>query len=170
MPLPVRATVLRVVETQYAAATMRLVDDAVRHIAARGWVMPDGTHTSVHLLQFNSTMYPYLFYVEEIAPGLVPSVSVVGAREAEVDESWPAKAEVPHVDRYAFDEAKPRDLRSERKEIRKAFRLGAFVEEDEVLGAVGARAMHEIGRAARRGFSIDDATFDDFRFRFVRVP
>src|SRR5690606_19900816 len=28
VPLPVRATVLRVVETQYAAATMRLVDDA----------------------------------------------------------------------------------------------------------------------------------------------
>lgn len=90
------------------ALKLRLVDDAVRHIAARGWVMPDGTRTSVHLLQFNSTMYPYLFYVEEIAPGLVPSVSVVGAREAEVDESWPAKAEVPHVDRYAFDEAKPR--------------------------------------------------------------
>ena len=91
-----------------ADVEQRLVDDAVRHIAARGWVMPDGTRTSVHLLQFNSTMYPFLFFVEEIAPGVAPTVSVVGSREAEVDASWPSDATVPDVDRYAFDEVKPR--------------------------------------------------------------
>ncbi|WP_202917861.1 hypothetical protein [Streptomyces taklimakanensis] len=39
-----------------------LVDTSVRHIAARGWEMPDGTRTSIHLLRFNTDEIALDFY------------------------------------------------------------------------------------------------------------
>lgn len=85
----------------------RLRDDAVRHIAARGWTMPDGTETRVYLLQFNSSAFVNGFYTQAIAGGLEPTVSLTDAPKAKVDESWPDTANVQHVLRYSFDEAKP---------------------------------------------------------------
>jgi hypothetical protein len=39
----------------------RLKENAVRHIAATGWTMPDGTHTRIFLLQFGSAPYAGLY-------------------------------------------------------------------------------------------------------------
>lgn len=84
-----------------------LVDNAVRHIAARGWVMPDGTRTSVYLLQFDSQAYAAGFSYTLIGDGLSPATALVDAPEAKLDEGWPTEATVDHVLRDAYDEAKP---------------------------------------------------------------
>lgn len=85
-----------------------LTDEAVRHIAARGWVMPDGTRTSVYLLQFDSQAYATGFSTTLIdGSGLTPTTSLVGAPEVKLDESWPTEATLEHVLRDAYDEAKP---------------------------------------------------------------
>ncbi len=86
----------------------QLTDDAVRHVAARGWAMPDGTRTSVHLLQFNSGAYPADFFGQALVRTVTPYVSLAGSHEEEIDESWPDEASVPSIQRYAFDETKPR--------------------------------------------------------------
>lgn len=95
-------------EEDRAEIEQRLTDDAVRHIAARGWTMPDGTRTGVYLLQFNSAAYPGDFYLDVISAGFVPDVGVAGTQETIVDEGWPAGTLVPNVFLHTFDEAKPR--------------------------------------------------------------
>lgn len=87
--------------------TQSLTDNAVRHIAARGWVMPDGTRTSVYLLQFDSQAYAAGFSGTLIGDGLTPTTSLVDAPEVKLDEGWPTEATVDHVLRDAYDEAKP---------------------------------------------------------------
>ncbi|MFE4691540.1 hypothetical protein ACFRH6_15955 [Streptomyces sp. NPDC056749] len=47
-----------------ADLTQHLKDSALRHIAARGWTMPDGTSSRVYLLQFNSVAYSTGFHDE----------------------------------------------------------------------------------------------------------
>jgi hypothetical protein len=84
-----------------------LADDAVRHIAARGWVMPDGTRTSVYLLQFDSQAYAMDFSGVLTAGGLSPATALTGAPEAELDDGWPTEATLENVLRDAYDEAKP---------------------------------------------------------------
>jgi hypothetical protein len=84
-----------------------LADDAVRHIAARGWVMPDGTTTSVYLLQFDSQAYASDFSSTLTAGGLAPANALADAPEAELDDGWPTEATLTNVLRDAYDEAKP---------------------------------------------------------------
>ncbi|WP_101256634.1 hypothetical protein [Streptomyces barkulensis] len=86
----------------------RLADDAVRHIAARGWVMPDGTRTSVHLLRFNSGAVADDFYTDAVYGGLAPGLTLDRAPGSELDESWPSKAVPENVEIEVYDEPKPR--------------------------------------------------------------
>ncbi|GAA2387311.1 hypothetical protein GCM10010420_07920 [Streptomyces glaucosporus] len=86
----------------------RLVDDAVRHIAARGWTMPDGTRTSVHLLRFNTGAVADDFHVQNLHQGIVPGTPLVEAPESELDADWPSDARPENVFVYAYDEKKPR--------------------------------------------------------------
>lgn len=87
----------------------RLHDDAVRHIAARGWSMPDGTRTEIYLLQFNSAAYPGDFYLDIVSTGgLASRVTVTGSQEATYDDGWPDGTLIPNVLLHPFDEAKPR--------------------------------------------------------------
>ncbi|MBN3928659.1 hypothetical protein IQ279_03185 [Streptomyces verrucosisporus] len=86
----------------------RLADDAVRHIAARGWVMPDGTRTSVHLLRFNSGAVAGDLHAEVLYGGLVPGLPLAEAPESEMDESRPPEAVPENVEIEVYDEPKPR--------------------------------------------------------------
>jgi hypothetical protein len=85
----------------------RLTDEAVRHIAARGWVMPDGTRTSVYLLQFDTQVYASYFSSTLTGGGLTPGTALVDAPKAELDDDWPTQATLENVMRDAYDEAKP---------------------------------------------------------------
>lgn len=86
----------------------RLADDAVRHIAARGWVMPDGTRTSVHLLRFNSGAVAGDFHTETVYGGLAPGLTLAGAPGSELDESWPPETAPENVEIEVYDEPEPR--------------------------------------------------------------
>ena len=89
-----------------------LTDNGLRHIAARGWTTPDGTHTRIYLLQFNTAAVVDVMYNADYGEGLgsvsSPLYQVRGAENASVfDDGFPEKAEVENVQRSAYVEAKP---------------------------------------------------------------
>lgn len=82
-----------------------LKDSAPRHVAARGWTMPDGTSTRIYLVQFNSTAFAQYFMdsINDSGSG----VPLVGAPEAVLDEGWSGGGKVEGTSSYAYEEAKP---------------------------------------------------------------
>ncbi|MFF7882088.1 hypothetical protein ACH40F_42515 [Streptomyces sp. NPDC020794] len=85
----------------------QLTDNGLRHIAARGWTTPDGTHTRIYLLQFDSVVV-----ADEVnSPGLtsynMPNYAVRGAERTMADDRFPDRAAVDDVVRHAYDEIKP---------------------------------------------------------------
>ncbi|MFD5783151.1 hypothetical protein [Streptomyces sp. NPDC126933] len=86
-----------------------LRDEAVRHIAARGWTMPDGTTSRVYLLRFQSVALAEDFKDRGILAGLTAGAPLAGAPTTELDESWPASSSggVPETSTYVFTEPKP---------------------------------------------------------------
>ncbi|MEU2260985.1 hypothetical protein ABZ557_12015 [Streptomyces sp. NPDC019645] len=97
------------VEDNRADLRQALEDYAVRHIAARGWTMPDGTTARVYLLRFNSEDMAEEFTGTEIGAGLSPDVLLRSAPgEVGIDEGW--ETETPADGRSAvsvYTEAKP---------------------------------------------------------------
>jgi hypothetical protein len=98
---------------QYASAddrrefAQKLTDDGLRHIAARGWTMPDGTRTRVYLLQFDTAAVADDLF----SPGLVSYDSTVyalkGAPAAAYDDDFPDVARAENVSVSAYTEKKP---------------------------------------------------------------
>ncbi|MFD5192282.1 hypothetical protein ACFWMU_29830 [Streptomyces sp. NPDC058357] len=82
-----------------------LKDSAPRHVAARGWTMPDGTSTRIYLVQFNSTAFAQHFM--DSTSGSGSEVPLVGAPETVLDEGWSGAGKVPGTSSYVYDEAKP---------------------------------------------------------------
>ncbi|MEU3556878.1 hypothetical protein [Streptomyces fragilis] len=84
-----------------------LTDNGLRHIAARGWTMPDGTRTEIYLLHFNTAEQVEAGVWDSMAtygePGFLPA----GTEAWEADESWPAKAALADVPLLAYLEVKP---------------------------------------------------------------
>ncbi|WP_406094294.1 hypothetical protein [Streptomyces sp. NBC_01013] len=89
-----------------AGITGTLRDGALRHIAARGWTMPDGTSTRIYLLQFNSTAYADA-YRDARYIGATAGDPLVGAATMELDESWSGGGRVEDTASYVFGEPKP---------------------------------------------------------------
>ncbi|WP_228120806.1 hypothetical protein [Streptomyces fagopyri] len=85
----------------------QLTDHGLRHIAARGWTTPDGTHTRIYLLQFGTAAVAD----EMNSPGLtnydMPSHEMRGAGLTKADEQFSTHATVDDVTRHAFVETKP---------------------------------------------------------------
>ncbi|MEV7071537.1 hypothetical protein [Streptomyces sp. NPDC093990] len=84
-----------------------LVDVGLRHIAARGWTMPDGTRTRIYLLQFGTANIVESKLASEVQAYTSPTYQVRGAAEAVYDEDFPAAAAVSGITRTAFEEPKP---------------------------------------------------------------
>ncbi|MFD8824026.1 hypothetical protein ACFV1C_16895 [Streptomyces sp. NPDC059605] len=83
----------------------RLLDDsAPRHIAARGWTMPDGTSTRIYLVRFNSTAFAQDLLDSIIVTG--SAVPLVGTSGTVLDEEW-AGSKVAGTSSYVYDEVKP---------------------------------------------------------------
>ncbi|MFF7645397.1 hypothetical protein [Streptomyces canus] len=78
----------------------------LRHIAARGWATPDGTHTRIYLLQFDTAAV-----VDEltgqIAPYGGPGYQLRGAVDSVSDDDFPAKAQIEDVTHVVYTESKP---------------------------------------------------------------
>ncbi|MFF2330112.1 MULTISPECIES: hypothetical protein [unclassified Streptomyces] len=83
-----------------------LKDSAPRHVAARGWTMPDGTSTRIYLLQFNSTAFAQYFRdaITEDDPSGVP---LAGTSETAIDEDWKGAGKVEGTASYVYSEQKP---------------------------------------------------------------
>ncbi len=64
-----------------------LTDTPPRHIAARGWTMPDGTRARIYLIRFNSTAFA-THVRDEFRIGVTMRWPLAGAVETEFDASW----------------------------------------------------------------------------------
>ncbi|MER5183624.1 hypothetical protein ABT009_35655 [Streptomyces sp. NPDC002896] len=101
-------------------------DHGLRHIAARGWTTPDGTHTRIYLLQFNTAAV-----VDTIREDFFgydsPTYELRGATEVQHDEKFPQAGTQSDVGRYPYDEAKPYGAEQTRQ---------AYITAGDVLGLV----------------------------------
>jgi hypothetical protein len=84
----------------------KFTDTGLRHIAARGWTTPDGTHTAVYLLQFDTAAVVDEF-TGDLAPYSDPGYQLRGAVDSVADEDFPDASLVTNVTRVAYTEAKP---------------------------------------------------------------
>ncbi|WP_329166680.1 hypothetical protein OG709_16435 [Streptomyces sp. NBC_01267] len=93
-----------------ALLTEQLRDYAVRHIAARGWTMPDGTSTRIYLLTFQSTAFAAAFKDQVIDSGTgrgsgAPVLN--GVTDTEIDEGWSSAGSLRDIDDYVYVEQQP---------------------------------------------------------------
>ncbi|MEW2117850.1 hypothetical protein AB0945_22215 [Streptomyces sp. NPDC005474] len=85
----------------------KLVDNGLRHIAARGWTTPDGIRTRIYLLQFDTANVVETAFASDAVAFATPNYQVRGAAEVIYDEDFPETAAVSHVVRTAYVEEKP---------------------------------------------------------------
>ncbi|MDQ0934344.1 hypothetical protein [Streptomyces turgidiscabies] len=85
----------------------KLVDNGLRHIAARGWTTPDGTRTRVYLLQFDTANVVETAFAGDAVAFATPTYQIRGAAEVVYDEDFPQAAAVSHVVRTVYVEEKP---------------------------------------------------------------
>lgn len=83
-----------------------LKDSALRHIAARGWTMPDGTSSRIYLLQFNSTAFAEAFR-DETSENTSIGAQLVGSPRTDFDETWSGGGRVENTAAYVYAEDKP---------------------------------------------------------------
>ncbi|MGW5664534.1 hypothetical protein ACWEWG_31390 [Streptomyces sp. NPDC003758] len=83
-----------------------LTDNGLRHVAARGWNTPDGTHTRIYLLQFDTAAVADEFLSSKLIDYSAPRYAVRGAAEVARDD-YPGAAQVEDVKHQVFAETKP---------------------------------------------------------------
>ncbi|WP_030044489.1 hypothetical protein, partial [Streptomyces resistomycificus] len=84
-----------------------LVDNGLRHIAARGWTTEDGTRTRIYLLHFGTAAVVDEVFSTDIAPYDSPGRVLRGAGASVFDEDFPEAARIDDVQRSVYAEAKP---------------------------------------------------------------
>ncbi|MFI0944440.1 hypothetical protein ACH4Q9_00275 [Streptomyces sp. NPDC021086] len=85
----------------------KVVDAGLRHIAARGWTTPDGTHTRIYLLQFGTAVVVDDLHAMELAPYDRPAYAVRGTESVEPDEDFPKAVESEDVLMSVYAESEP---------------------------------------------------------------
>ncbi|WP_344386591.1 hypothetical protein [Streptomyces vastus] len=84
-----------------------LTDNGLRHIAARGWTVPDGTHTRIYLLQFDTAAVAEKLRFRGFGYHNRPPFAVRGAEGSVLDAGFRAASQVDDVDRSAYVESEP---------------------------------------------------------------
>lgn len=97
-----------------------LVDEGLRHIAARGWTTPDGTHTRIYLLHFDTAAVVDELQSLHIAPFTKPAYPVRGSDESVPDEDFAVKAQLDDLAYSVYTEPEPYGA----EQVRQAY-LGA---------------------------------------------
>jgi hypothetical protein len=90
-----------------------LSDASVRHIAARGWTMPDGTTSRIYLVQFKSTAFAQAYKDNTLGVGYRGGVPLNDAPAAAIDTAW--LSDVDNTTSYAYQESKPYGARQVRQ-------------------------------------------------------
>ncbi|WP_398863206.1 hypothetical protein [Streptomyces sp. C11-1] len=100
-------TFLAAYRPQNRESVAQLLKDAPpRHIAARGWTMPDGTVSRVYLLRFNSTAF---------ASGLIDDLNVGSSAGTPLDRTdtmrfddhWGSDNDIENLSSFVFEEQAP---------------------------------------------------------------
>ena len=85
----------------------KLSDNGLRHIAGRGWSTPDGTHTRIYLLQFDTAAVADDLFGADIAPYGSPGFALRGATDSVSDEDFPDGARIEDITTSVYVESKP---------------------------------------------------------------
>ncbi|MFI9171732.1 hypothetical protein [Streptomyces lincolnensis] len=103
-----------------------LTDNGLRHIAARGWTTPDGTHTRVYLLHFDTAAVADELYTD-LAAADSPGHMLDGSEVLAFDDQYPEVARADHVERSVYVENKPYGAEQVRQ---------AYLSAGDVLGVI----------------------------------
>ncbi|HSX96473.1 MAG TPA: hypothetical protein VLG91_03635 [Streptomyces sp.] len=83
-------------------------DHGLRHVAARGWTMPDGTHTRIYLLRFGTAAVADALYSDRLTEYNSPRYVVRGSDGVfSRDEDFASRSDLADVERAAYVEGKP---------------------------------------------------------------
>ncbi|WP_318208480.1 hypothetical protein [Streptomyces sp. SJL17-1] len=83
-----------------------MAESTLRHVAARGWTMPDGTATRIHLLRFSSVAFAEAFKDEIVGEVTDGGRLPLGVEEAEFDAAT-QDVVVPYLSLYTYKETEP---------------------------------------------------------------
>ncbi|MEV5607799.1 hypothetical protein [Streptomyces sp. NPDC052225] len=79
-------------------------EGGLRQIAARGWTMPDGTHTRIYLLRFNTAAFARV-HLDAVTDS---GATLLGAPDVAESYGWAADgSRVRYTTLHAYDENKP---------------------------------------------------------------
>ncbi|MFF9870153.1 hypothetical protein ACF1G0_33050 [Streptomyces sp. NPDC013953] len=89
------------------ALDQALADSALRHIAARGWTMPDGTKVRIYLLRFTSGAHADRFLEHDLRVTYATSTDLSAAPGNAVDREWSDTGASGGIQHYLFTEETP---------------------------------------------------------------
>ncbi|MFF7554789.1 hypothetical protein ACFZA9_18105 [Streptomyces olivaceus] len=94
-------------ESDRDAVRQKVVDAGLRHIAARGWTTPDGTHTRIYLLQFGTAAVVDELHTAQLAPYDGPAFAARGTDTMDPDGDFPEAAGSDDVLSSVYVEPEP---------------------------------------------------------------
>ncbi|MGX1955608.1 hypothetical protein ACWIGY_35545 [Streptomyces anulatus] len=83
-----------------------LRDAPPRHIAARGWTMPDGTVSRIYLVRFNSTAFASGM-IDDLNVGSSAGTPLDRTDTTEIDGSWSSQNDFENTSSFVFAEQAP---------------------------------------------------------------
>ncbi|MFH9689761.1 hypothetical protein ACH4LE_26145 [Streptomyces sp. NPDC017413] len=83
-----------------------LKDAAPRHIAARGWTMPDGTTSRIYLVRFNSTAFASRM-LDDLRVGSSAGTPLDRTDTTEFDDTWGSDHDIENLSSFVFAEQAP---------------------------------------------------------------
>ncbi|MFG3409035.1 hypothetical protein [Streptomyces sp. NPDC048142] len=83
-----------------------IADAAPRHIAARGWTMPDGTVSRIYLVRFNSTAFASRM-LDDLNVGASAGTPLDRTDTMEIDDSWGSANDIENLSSFVFAEQAP---------------------------------------------------------------
>jgi hypothetical protein len=83
-----------------------LKDAAPRHIAARGWAMPNGTTSRIYLVRFNSTAFASRV-LDDLNVGYSAGTPLDRTDTMEFDDGWGSANDIENLSSFVFTEQAP---------------------------------------------------------------
>ncbi|MFI7328183.1 hypothetical protein ACIBQ3_26590 [Streptomyces rubiginosohelvolus] len=83
-----------------------LKDAAPRHIAARGWTMPDGTTSRIYLVRFNSTAFASRM-IDDLNVGSSAGTPLARTDTTDLDPGWGSANDIENLSSFVFTEQAP---------------------------------------------------------------
>lgn len=100
-------TFLDAYRQQDRQSVAQLLNDApARHIAARGWTMPDGTVSRIYLVRFNSTAFASGM-LDDLNVGSSAGTPLDRTDTTEIDGSWSSQNDFENTSSFVFAEQAP---------------------------------------------------------------